>query len=299
MGYEMPNYIEYEPVGELYDPDAEWVNADTKHVGELYAINVPKIDNWKKLSIEEAKEIVSKYRWIYVNASLKGLQEAKQEATKLSNAVGRPGRPMVLVYMPRHIGDATRNEYPRPFQAAMHALIERALADNTPLLVTARSYGVHQALRAIRKYDSPLILLIGIAPAFGAFGNIWSNNVKQYYKDVEQTCSRYCMIASEDDFHTWRAGGAARRWKVGSKYKGDNEVGRSMDRNKENVCCLTLEGANHYPFDEYLNHGLVAAMQKGVQHWGMDNTVVGDIVYGADPTKRSLFDGSSKGDLWG
>ena len=203
---------------------------ETRHVGEIYAVNVPGRQNWEKLSKNEGKEIVSKYRWIYANASLKDLYEAKDEATKLSNAVGRP---LVLVYMPRSIFDGTRNEYPGRFQASMHSLVERALADRKELLVTARSYGVHQALRAVRKFDTKRILLIGIAPAFGAFGNAWSDNVKRYIKDVEQTRCKYLMIASKNDGFTWRSGGAAYKKKIG--YRGDNDVGRAMKRNKKNV----------------------------------------------------------------
>lgn len=64
--------------------------SDTEHVGEIYAVNVPRRQNWDKLSLDEVKEIVSKYRRIYANASCKDLYETKDEATKLSNAVGRP-----------------------------------------------------------------------------------------------------------------------------------------------------------------------------------------------------------------
>ena len=248
---------------------------DTEHVGEMYAVNVPERQTWDKLTVDEGKEIVSRYRWIYANASCKDLYEAKDEATKLANAVGRP---LVLVYMPKNVFDGTRNEYPGQFHASMHALVERALADKKELLVAARSYGVHQALRALRKFDSPLVLLIGIAPAFGAFGNVWSENVEQYIDDVEHTRCRYFMIASEDDGHTWRAGGAAARKRVG--YRGDNDVGRAMDRNSQNVDYYVLSGANHYPIDEYIRHGLVDAMQKGAHHWGLDDTPIGDVVYG-------------------
>jgi hypothetical protein len=113
---------------------------DTEHVGEIYAVNVPGRQNWEKLSVDESKEIVSQYRWIYANASCKDLYEAKDEATKLSNAVGRP---LLLVYMPKDVLDGTRNEYPGRFHASMHALVRKALADRKELLVTARSYGVH------------------------------------------------------------------------------------------------------------------------------------------------------------
>ena len=104
--------------------------SDTKHVGEIYGVNVPGTENWEKLSKSEAKKTVSKFRWIYANASCKDLYEAKDEATKLSNAVGSP---MVLVYMPRNVFDGTRNEYPGKFHASMATLIKRALKDRKNL----------------------------------------------------------------------------------------------------------------------------------------------------------------------
>lgn len=241
----------------------------------MFAVNVPGRANWDKLTLSQAEKLTSKYRWIYANASCKDLYEAKDEATKISNAVGRP---MVLVYMSRHVFDKARNEYPGQFHASMHALIQRAMDDKKELLVAAKSYGVHQALRAVRQFDSPLILLIGIAPAFGAFGNALSENVKRYIKDVRETRSRYFMIASDDDGFTWLAGGAAARRRCG--YKGDNDVGRAMDDNKRNVDYYVLHGADHIPVDDYINHGLVDAMRKGAHHWGLDNTPIGDIVYG-------------------
>jgi len=79
--------------------------------------------------------------------------------------------------MPRHVRDGQRNDYHPNFQASLAGLIERAIADGKELLISAKSYGVHQALRVMRHFDSPLILLTGIAPAFGAFGNQWSANV--------------------------------------------------------------------------------------------------------------------------
>jgi hypothetical protein len=249
---------------------------DTEHVGEIYAVNVPGRQNWEKLSVDEGKKIVSNYRWVYANASCKDLYEAKDEATKLSNALGC--RPLVLVYMPKDVFDGTRNEYPGKFQASMHALVERALADRKALLVTARSYGVHQALRAIRRFDSPLILLIGIAPAFGAYGNVWSDNVKQYIKDVRHTRCKYFMIASDLDIHTWQSGGAAAR----KPLRGDHRVNWAMKKNKSNVDYFVIHGAMHFPIDAYLHHGLVDAMRRGATHWGLQNTPIGDIVYGRD-----------------
>ena len=250
---------------------SDWV----KHAGELYAINVPEKAPREKLSLSEAQEIVIKYRWIYVNSSLQDLNEAKEQATKLSNAVGRP---LVLVYMPRHVGDGQRNDYHPNFQASLAGLIERTIADGKELLISAKSYGVHQTLRVMRQFDSPLILLTGIAPAFGAFGNQWSANVKQYIKDVERTRCKYCMIASEDDIFTWRSGGAAYKKRIG--FRGDNDVGRAMQKNKKNVHIIVLNGAGHAPIDEYINHGLVKAMRQAADHFGMKNTPVGDVVYG-------------------
>jgi hypothetical protein len=140
---------------------------------------------------------------------------------------------------------------------------------------------VHQALRAVRQFDSPKILLIGIAPAFGAFGNAWSDNVKQYVRDVEQTRAKFCMIASEDDGFTWRQGGAAYPRKVG--YRGDNDVGRAIRNNRSNVTVMLLSGADHSPIDEYLRHGLVQSMRKCASRFGFDRTAIGDVVYGRVP----------------
>jgi len=248
---------------------------DTRHVGEIYAVNVPGMDNWKQLSVAEAKPLARQYRWIYANASLKDLYEAKDEATKLSNAVHRP---LVMVYMPRDIFDSTRNEYPGAFHASMRELIQAALADGRALLVTGRSYGVHQALHAVVQFNNPKILMIGIAPAFGAFGNQWSDNVKRYVSDVKHTRAKYCMIASEQDGFTWRSGGAAYKKKVG--YRGDNDVGRAMKDNPHNVETIVLHGADHAPIDDYLRHGLVNAMRKCSDHFGFQKTAVADVVYG-------------------
>jgi hypothetical protein len=248
---------------------------DTTHVGEIYAVNVPGMDAWQRLSLDEARPVAKQYRWVYANASLKDLYEAKDEATKLSNAVNRP---LLLVFMPRHIFDATRNEYPGQFHASLRGLIEAALADGGEVLVTGRSYGVHQALRAVRQFDSPKILLIGIAPAFGAFGNAWSDNVQRYVQDVRETRSRLCLIASEDDGFTWRQGGAAYKRNVG--YRGDNDVGRAIEGNLANVTVQLLHGADHAPIDGYIRHGLVEAMRKCASRFDLARTAIGDVVYG-------------------
>lgn len=267
-----------------------YADYDTSHVGEIYAVNVPGMKNWKKLSLEEGQKLAKKYRWIYANASCKDLDEAKDEATKLSNAVGAP---LILVFMPRHIFDQTRNEYPEQFHTAMKGLIKVALADGRQVLVSARSYGVHQALRAIRSFDSPKILFTGIAPAFGAFGNTWSDNVDMYIVDVQNTRSKYCMIASEKDGFTWRSGGAAYKRKVG--YRGDNDVGRAMEKNTQNVKIIKLDDADHAPIDEYLNHGLVLAMKQCAYKFSMMGTPLGvikedlgDEIYDANVLSRWL-----------
>jgi hypothetical protein len=141
------------------------------HTGDTYAVNVPELapQETAQVTWDTAKAITEKYRWIYVNASEKDVAEARIEALSLSNAVG--GRPLVLVYLPRFIFGTDRNTYPLRFHNAMKALIEHATKSSPWLLVSGRSYGVHQALRAVRKFDKPEILVIGIAPAFGAFGN--------------------------------------------------------------------------------------------------------------------------------
>jgi hypothetical protein len=247
-----------------------------EHVGEMYSINIPEIENWTELSDLQAKELVTKYRWIYANASLKNLHDAKDEATRLSNAVGSP---MIIVYMPRHVFDGTRNEYPGPFHASMEMLLESALTDGREVLVSARSYGTHQALRALRKFDTPKILMIGIAPAFGAFGGALDANVRQYIKDVRHTRCKYLMIASEGDVITWRSGGAAyKRRFLG--YRGDNDVGRAMEANPNNTHTIRLHKAGHSPVDKYIRHGLVSAMREGVLHFGFSGTVVDDIIHG-------------------
>ena len=253
----------------------KWV----KHAGELYAINVPGRIAGEKVSLSVAQDAVSTYRWIYVNASLKDLQEAKAEATKLSNALSK--RPMIVVFMPRHVGDGQRNDYHPNFQASLAALIRHAMKDNKELLVSARSYGVSQALRVIVQFNSPRILLTGIAPAFGAFGSQGSANVKQHIRDIQNTRSKYCMIASKDDGFTWRAGGAAYKRRI--SIRGDNDVYRAMKKNTANVHLILLDGADHAPVDEYLRHGLVNAMRQAADHFRMTKTPVGDIVYGRKP----------------
>jgi len=249
--------------------------AETEHTGEMYAFKVPGRGDAEKLSLAEAKEIVATYRWIYVNASLKDLAEAKHEARALSNAVGRP---VVLLYLSRFIFDQQRNDYPRQFSNPLKALIEAALAEREGLLISAKSFGTHQTLRVLRQYDDPSILLTGISPAFGAFGNAYSDNVKRYIRDVRDTRSRYCMIASEQDGFTWRSGGAARRRGNGT-CRGDNDVCDAMDRNKDNVKTYTITGSDHSPIDDYINHGLVGRMKDCARHFHMAAGPVGDVVY--------------------
>lgn len=254
----------------------------TRYAGALYAINVPGQSAGEKLSLADAQAIVSKYRWIYVNSSLTMLSEARGEAASLSDALHK--WPIVVVYMPRFTGDGQRGGYHPAFQASLSALIRHALKDGKPLLVSARSYGVHQALRVIRENDSPKILLTGIAPAFGSFGRRMSRSVFQYSRDVLQTKSKYCMIASKDDTATWKAGGAA------DETRGDRDVYSAMKRNDKNVTLVLLDGAEHTPLDKYLRHGLAGAIKQAVEHFGMGFTPVGDIVYGRKPA--SLVAGS-------
>lgn len=243
--------------------------------GRIYAVNFPEMDNWEELTEAQSIEAVRQYRWIYVNASLKGKYESKDEAIKLSNALNR--QPMVHVYLSREIFDGTRNTYPVPFHASMSMLIETATANNGQLLITGRSYGVHQALRAACRFNKPSISVMGIAPAFGTFGNHWSKNVEQYVADVETTRCKYGMVASEDDVFTWRSGGAAYKRRIG--YRGDNDVGRAAERNRDNVHVEVISGAKHAPIDEYLEHGLVSAMKRIAYHFGMDRLrdVVGGV----------------------
>jgi hypothetical protein len=152
--------------------------------GDTFAINVPELAPQRTAQVrwETAQAILDKYRWLYVNASEKDVGEARREARKLSDALGR--RPLVLVYLPRFIFGTDRNTYPTRFHNAMNTLITYATRTNHELLVSGRSYGVHQALRALRSFDSPRILLTGIAPAFGAFGNYASSNVEGYIRGL-------------------------------------------------------------------------------------------------------------------
>jgi len=244
------------------------------NAGELYAIRVPGIVNKQMLSLSDAIEIVNRYHWIYVNSSCKTLPEAKHEATQLADAVGRPA---VLVFMPRHIGDGQRNTYHPHFQSSLFALLESVLSSDGTVLISAKSYGVHQSLRLIRNFDSPQILLTGIAPAFGAFGNVWSEGVDQHINDVKNTRARYCMIASRQDGFTWRRGGAA--YRRNGTFRGDKNIGEAMEHNSENVTIVKLQGANHKPITEYIDHGLVGAMQDCVDHFGMRDTAAGDVAY--------------------
>jgi hypothetical protein len=191
-------------------------------------------------------------------------------------------KPIVHIYMPRGIDSDERNRYHPRFQSNLSALLKAALSSNRQVLVTGRSYGVHQALRVIRKYDSPRILLIGVAPAFGAFGNQYSANVKQYVTDVKLTRSKYCMVASEDDGFTWRSGGAAYKRRIG--YRGDNDVGRAAERNKKNVTCVRLNHADHTPIDNYIKRGLDKGMKQCAYHFAMRDTPLGAVTrsYGSN-----------------
>ena len=244
------------------------------NAGELFAIRVPGMANKQQLNLSAAKNIVNQYRWIYINSSCKSPSEAKHEATQLADAVGRP---LMLVYMPRHIFDGQRNSYHPDFQSSLAALIENALSAEKNLLISAKSYGIHQSLRVIRRFDSPRILLTGISPAFGAFGNIWSEAVDQYISDVKDTRAKYCMIASKQDGFTWRRGGAA--YRRNGTFRGDPNVGEAMESNSENVAIIKLSGADHSPITEYIDHGLVGAIKDCVDHFGMKDTTVGEVVY--------------------
>lgn len=242
--------------------------------GETWAINVNGHARNEKVELTKASKIVSDSRWVYVNASLKDVEEAREEATRLSDFVDHP---MVLVYMPRHIFDGQRNDYNPAFVKSLLKIVKDIVAEKKELLVSARSYGVHQALNVVRQVNSPLVLVEGIAPAFGAFGNEWSDNVKKYIDDVEKTRSKYCMIASRDDNFTWKSGGAV-YWEQGG-WLGDEDVGKAMKRNEKNVVTLVLDKAEHTPIDSYLEHGLLDMMRKGVKYFGLEKGPLGDIVY--------------------
>jgi hypothetical protein len=249
----------------------EWV----RHAGEVYAIQVPGRPNKQKLSLADAEAIAATHRFIYVNASLKTVPEALSEATSLSNALGR--QPAVLVYMPRHVMDGQRNDYNSHFQRSLRELIRHALRDGRDLLVAGKSYGVNQALRVVREFDTPKILLIGISPAFGAFGNVGSPMVARYIRDVKDTRSRYCMIAEAGDVFPWNAGGAAAG--RGPQIVGDPRVYAAMQDNRANVDTVLLEGTGH-GMDHYLEHGLVGGMQRCATHWGYQDTAIGDVLFG-------------------
>ncbi len=262
---------------------------DIEWTGTFWALNVPGKAQKQRLMVGEAREAVRKYRWIYVNASLKDLEEGKEEAKKLSDALHRP---LVLVYLSRFIMDGQRGDYPKSLELGLTSLIDDAMESGQELLVCARSYGVHQTLRTLRRYDNPKILLIGIAPAFGWLGTSLTRNVQQYITDVKETRCRYAMIASTDDGFTWRSGGAAYPDSdQPGGYRGDNHVGRAMDQNPKNVTYHLLSGADHTPIDDYLGHGLVKGMQTVVRHFGMERTPVGSVVSG-EPTEslRILVD---------
>jgi hypothetical protein len=234
--------------------------------GTIYSINVPGFENWESLSEHQAEEIAKQYRWIYVNASLKGDYDAKDEATKLSNALN--GQPMVHVYLSRELFDGNRNVYPGKFHATMRKLIKSVLDDGRQVLVTGRSYGVHQALRAAYQFNDPSILVMGIAPAFGAFGNVWSDNVTQYVQDIETTQCKYGMVASKWDGFTWKAGGAAYKRKF-LGYRGSRKVAKAIAKNRDNVYLELINHADHAPIDDYIRHGLIKSMKNIVRHFDM------------------------------
>lgn len=243
------------------------------YAGTLYAIRVPGIVNKTVISTSQAIQIAKKHRWIYINASCKTPSQATREATLLSDAVGGP---LVLVYMPRHIGDEQRNTYNPDFVASLRALME-GVDDNINTLLSARSYGVHQTLHVIREhFDSPYFLLTGIATAFGAYGNWESDNVDRYIEDVEMTQSKFCMIASTSDGFTWRRGGSAYE-REGGTCRGDPNVCDAVNANSENVTLFKLEDANHSPVTEYLDHGLVQAMHDCADHFDMELVPFGGV----------------------
>lgn len=268
---------------------------DMEEVGKTFAINVPdreltsaELSSGGRLTLSKAGRIVEKYRWIYVNASLKNLEHAKDEARSLSNAVG--GRPLVLVYLPRAVFQGRRNHYPHAFSQTMFTLLQRVLTNRQELMISAKSFGVHQTLRAINEFpdDGPLILFTGISPAFGAFGGTYDRNVVNYRHDVRDTSCKYCMIASSADiFTSKRAGGAAWRRSDGT-IEGDEEVYRAMQANARNVTTVVLHGAEH-EMRHYINHGLANAMRQCAEHFGMENTPAGDVVYNRSRTVPRLW----------
>lgn len=240
------------------------------NTGEMYAINVPGFQQRQKLTLHEAKRIVRTHRWINVNASTKDPWEAKTNAEKISNQLGK--KPMVLVYFSRFIDAEDRNKYPSSFSSPFRTLLLSGTSDNKQLLVTAKSYAVHQSLRVIRELGSKKILFIGISPAFGAFGNAMSDNVKDHHGDIKNVRSKYCMVASKRDGFTWRRGGAA--YKRNSTYRGDPDVGKAKNSNSQNVYIVLLDSADH-KLDDYIKYGLKYAMEQCAHHFNMHDTAIG------------------------
>jgi hypothetical protein len=109
---------------------------------------------------------------------------------------------------------------------------------------------------------------------------------------VRETRSKYCMVASDTDGFTWRRGGAAYRRPGRDTYRGDPNVGRAMEANSANVDIERLrpahKDADHTPIDNYINHGLLDAMKRCVNHFGMQRTSVGDVVYGRPVPKMRI-----------
>ena len=268
---------------------------DNKFTGDMF--KVKDGEPIVQLNSADAVRLVKNYHWVYANSSTKDLEEAKEESLKLSNAVGSP---LILVYLSRHVFFDThsRNTYPGAFRDSIHLLIKEG-ARSDQLLIAAKSYSVHQVLHAINNFDdaSPAysyinrILFIGISPAFGAFGNVFSSNVARYHSDIQRTSCKFYMIASNDDGITWRAGGAARRWKSRrSGFKGDNKVGKAIEENYgKRVKVITINGANH-PMDDYLECGLVDAMRRCGNESGFQT--IRNIL------NPDLCLANKKGDLW-
>jgi hypothetical protein len=248
---------------------------EKKHAGKMYAFGVPGTRDGSELSLSKAKDLVRKHRWIHVNASMKKRWEAQHNAGILSKALRRP---LVLVFMSKSVMDGKRNEYDPNFVKNLGTLASHGIGDRKTLLVTARSYGNSQALHVLRqRANSPRILFIGLCPAFGAFGNKWSANVKRFHQDVKETQVKYCMIASEKDNYAWRAGGACVT--KGGRYQGDENVCKAIDKNRSNVKVFTINGAGH-DNAEYLANGAMDRMRRCVEHFRFKGKTAGNVVYG-------------------
>lgn len=254
---------------------------EKRHAGKVYAINIPGKRGGSELSLAEAKRLVRRYRWIHVNASAKDRSGAKYNATMLSREVGSP---LLLVFMTRGLFDGSRNRYAAAFVRNLGALAAHAIADGKTLLVSARSYGNSQTLRVLRRFaNSPRILFTGHCPAFGAFGNKWSANVKRFHEDVRRTRVKYCMISSTGDKYTWRSGGACIRSR--GKVRGDPKVCAAIDRNRRNVKVYTIAKADH-DNAEYIQHGVIRRMRECVRHFGFQNKLAGRVVFGGRARRR-------------